>query len=459
MDPTDAETLSDIRASILEALARFGVAGELYVEPSQAVLHGNGPTVTVPLGDLLGAWTSLPYEGKGRRSTMIARELSNQRRGRGQLPSGDFSNAVSLSASAGTAAVGGHSPTQTSQGQTEHRAGPSPQPHAGAQATRRQDPAQRSPREVALATGGGVLLMVLSLGAYALFDLRYGEGNEGQTDTRTVEQRIAADDRERRERASTVCAKTRSRVMRGATIGPADSEGWVVELSLLREEDGEAMLDAPELTQFFAMNEDGVPRVSWKKVPTLALASGPGTEVRLTDGTLPSPEAKKWHGLKVTFTGRYVRTFFSREKRGNFLLLSNELAKTLGASAAALYARCDGGAQHHIGAWFMGSSPGEATAAMIYNLGAFADIPHLRDDLMRADGGTETDPVRIMTALNKTLIPVKRRKVGALLGTQGGMITGTGQERTMITFPFGDANRASRASRFISRTMGLGTAR
>ena len=258
MDPTDAETLSDIRASILEALARFGVAGELYVEPSQAVLHGNGPTVTVPLGDLLGAWTSLPYEGKGRRSTMIARELSNQRRGRGQLPSGDFSNAVSLSASAGTAAVGGHSPTQTSQGQTEHRAGPSPPPHAGAQATRRQDPAQRSPREVALATGGGVLLMVLSLGAYALFDLRYGEGNEGQTDTRTVEQRIAADDRERRERASTVCAKTRSRVMRGATIGPADSEGWVVELSLLREEDGEAMLDAPELTQFFAMNEDGV---------------------------------------------------------------------------------------------------------------------------------------------------------------------------------------------------------
>jgi hypothetical protein len=265
-------------------------------------------------------------------------------------------------------------------------------------------------------------------------------------------------ERDRVARAERVCEATRSRILRGATVGPSDVEGWVVEIALVRAA-GDPASNA-SLGEFLQKNaEGGGMKLAWNGAKELSSVEGVDTDVEMRSDSFVANGAAA-HVLHLTFRGKYVKPFFDAGDRAAYLRLANALADKLHADLGALYARCALATTHHMGAWFLGADPGAAVSALVYWMGAFNDPPYVRQNVLFPDGGEgDLATSGVVDRIRAGAKGFDRVKVRGLLSDFGGMISNTTTGPAVITFPFADANRAARASLELARVTGVGIER
>jgi len=260
-------------------------------------------------------------------------------------------------------------------------------------------------------------------------------------------------EQERAGLATNACEQARARVARGANIGPADVEGWVVELVLARENSRADLAHLPGLAKFIRSGSSaGQGSVVWAHAPNLTSQQRFDANVKVGDAREFVPASAS--GLSFVFSGPYVVPYFTEAQRSDYFALADALAEELGATDGALFARCESGQAHHIGAWFLGGTPGKAMASLIYFMSAFADAPLLKPEVLRhtqsgTDWGGTFDAIRAASA------DLDRGTSATLIGNEMGMISGRPGHPTRLTFPFRDANRASRASLAAARSLRL----
>ncbi len=122
---------------------------------------------------------------------------------------------------------------------------------------------------------------------------------------------------QRATHAAGVCETTRSRVMRGATAGVADHEGWLVELSLVT-----AASDVlPPTGEFFSPLPSDHLAVSWNGSPELG---------KITDGHVELVERRSNSKRETKFVlhGGYVRSYFAESERAEWQRFGNVTCKT-----------------------------------------------------------------------------------------------------------------------------------
>jgi len=266
--------------------------------------------------------------------------------------------------------------------------------------------------------------------------------------------RVSADpDHERFVLASSACDRTRARVAQGASIGPADSEGWVVELVLLRRGAAVDLTNAPELASFITRKGSAhTGTVNWPSAKQLSGLQRFDAEVTLS--ALPSLGAAKTSGLDLVFAGPYALPYFTEDQRDEYFRFAEALADALRANAGALFARCAQGQTHQIGSWFLGATPGEALGSLIYFMASYSDTPQLKPTVLGVLAGP---PKRdhAFDAINEATAKMDRDATATLLGRELGMVSGGKDRPTRLTFPFRDANRATRASLLAARALSL----
>jgi hypothetical protein len=158
-------------------------------------------------------------------------------------------------------------------------------------------------------------------------------------------------------------------------------------------------------------------------------------------------------------TGRYVNAYFDEAARVTLVRFALALSDALHAEYAALYARCAAGRAHHLGSFFRGATPGGAVASLLYFMGTFGDVPDVRRSLLAPAGSTAEDSVFAFQNIVKAAAPLKKTRVMAMVGAEGGMIAGLDNQPSTVSFPPRDPNRASRASHRIADELGLGESR
>ncbi|MCK6536925.1 MAG: serine/threonine protein kinase [Polyangiaceae bacterium] len=388
---------ADLEALVTDAVARFGMAGTALIEAGRVRLVGAGPEVSCDLAGAADGLASLAPELKQRRAQDLARRLVQARRDAVDIGSG----------------------------------------------RRRGLPGFVAPLVGLVVVGAGVVLAFKFLTPGS----KWSWGTPSATATA-----VSADEyeRQRAERAQRVCEATRSRIMRGASIGPTDVEGWVVELSLARAAPGPAT--DPALGEFVSGS-----RFTWKDAAEISKHEGIDTAVSVAPEPVPLDSSP--HGVRVTFSGKYVTPYFYSGERRAFLKIAGAMADKLGASHGALYARCALGSPHHLGAWFLGPSPGGAAASLIYWIGAFGDPAQVRQSILFPDGGSDLRSSGVLGRIADKTQALDRNKVRSLIGQHDGMITGKPDGPSTLTFSFADANRAARASMELSRVSEVGVDR
>jgi serine/threonine-protein kinase len=394
----EAEVGRELAWRLEEALARFGIAGNIAVDAGMATLHGNGPTVSTDVGSLVREWALLAEDARSRQVTAVARRLSSERRA-----------AAALAAS--------------------------------------QSKLPEWVRPLAL-----VLLAVLA-------GIGLIRGSEYWAARRSPSAGVTKDydayERERAARAARACEATRSRILRGAAVGPGDAEGWVVELWALRPPDRPSPALDPALAAFVTTGEGAKGRLVWTGAHLLKGRDGPDTTVEVTEANLPETSTPAMRGLRLTFTGRLVAPYFEDGARIEYERFARALTDALGADYAALYAHCAGNGTHHLGTWFRGPTPGGATASLVYFMGAFGERPELRRSLLVPENATSPDPWYALQNVLRSTRSLKKARIMTLISGELGMIAGLDDHVSTITFPFRDANRAARAVHTIVRELGI----
>lgn len=400
----EADSARDLTRRLEEALARHGVAGNVAVTFDMATLHGNGPTVSAELGSLVAEWGGLPEDARARRASDVARRLASERR------------AVSSLA-------------------------PSPQ--------------QRFPdwlRPVTLAAG----VLLAGLAAVRMYQLQAAQ-NAGAASVRKLDKgERDGDSKERAARAARVCEATRTRVMRGAAIGPSDAEGWLVELWALRSPQRPSVVDDPALADFVSKQTTALPgRIVWKGAPTLAALDGAETSVTVTEANVPGTGTPDYRGARLVFSGRFVPPYFDDAPRREYLRFARAMTDALDVDFAALYARCADSDAHHLGSWFRGPTPGGAVTSLLYFMGAFGEHPELRGSVLEPAGATARDLAYAFRNVSSSAGALKKARVMTMLGSEAGMIAGSDGHVSTIMYPFRDSNRASRSAHAIAHELDL----
>lgn len=383
-----AHTLREIQQLIEAALARHGTAGELRVDDDSASLVGNGRDARVEIDHLTAKWSTLPFPERHRECGLIARALAKQRRS--------------------------------------------------------SAPKARPDRRRPLSIMVFIVLASLTGGAVYAFGLR-GETVERQPANfhEPVATEFAEAERERDARAERVCNATRTRIARGGTVGPTDAEGWVVELALLWSG---AATPAKNLTDFVAEPGQGPPaRLVWSGAPELKELNGPSTHVEVRRRALPEDSAPQYQELRLTLRGEYVLPYFREPERIKLIRFSHALAERHSAMLGALYARCAAGTTHHMGAWFLGNSPGAAASAVLYYMGAHAKPALLPHELLSTREEVPLEPAFALDTLLERTRHLQRQQVASGVGALDGMVAGP-PAFTTLGFPFVDSDRALRAS-------------
>lgn len=383
-----------------EALARFGAPGTLRVEGKYLVLYAPQGLLRVELEGLDDQWAGLSDESRRRRASALVRRLMARR---------------SLS--------------------------PTPPPRRGASVW-----------------AWPLVLMAAAAALWAAFAARPQTSDEVVRRASSASSlRASADATEdRRQRAVRVCENARARVLRGATIGPTETEGWVVDVLVVRWPAKDA-LDARHavLDTFLAPGAPGeLRRFVWSEQPELVALEGSATGVRVTSDVVEGPSGRATQ-LRLTFGGALVDRYFRPEERVRYFHVASALSDALQATYAGVFARCEGGNTHHVGSWFRGASPAEAAVALVYLVGLYAEPPHLAEPFLRPDGTEGLDRAYALASLREAANGIDQRTLVGLLGSSGGMVLGTPNGASVISFPFTDANRASRASRDIARALRL----
>jgi hypothetical protein len=257
--------------------------------------------------------------------------------------------------------------------------------------------------------------------------------------------------------ASAACGKSRARVARGGSVGPADVEGWQVELVLLRRGPQLDLSQVPALTQFVkrAPGSNTGPLV-WAKASSLVAEERFDALVEVS--ALAPLGQKSVSGVRFLFSGPYVVPYFTETQRADYFLLADALADALSATDGGLFAHCTGSEAHHVGSWFLGATPGAAVASMIYFMESYSDLPVLKPEVL----GSGPEPARrghTFDAINRAASSLDRASVATLIGGELGMISGRPNRPARLTFPFRDGNRASRSGLDAARSLGLASSR
>ena len=257
--------------------------------------------------------------------------------------------------------------------------------------------------------------------------------------------------------ASAACAKSRTRVARGASVSPADVEGWQVELVLLRRGPPYDLSQSAALAPFIRRNAGAATaKLVWPKARSLVAEERFDAQIELR--ALPPLGEKSVSGVSFVFSGPYVVPYFTEDQRSDYFLLADALADALGASDGALFAHCADSDAHHVGSWFLGITPGAAVASMIYFMESYIDLPVLKPEVL----GSGTEIARrghAFDAINQASSSLSRSSVATLVGGELGMISGRPNKPARLSFPFRDGNRASRAGLEAARSLGLSSSR
>jgi serine/threonine-protein kinase len=161
------------------------------------------------------------------------------------------------------------------------------------------------------------------------------------------------------------------------------------------------------------------------------------------------PRSPAWGGAIMVFHEGYARVFLEPETRQRFILMADRLAEAAGADAGALYARCAHLTTHDIGAWYHGKDAPGAAAALVYQMGFFADgtiLDRGAVTALRAPGG-DLDALRKAAEVEADLVP-------KIVSAQGGTVTTS--HGVSLVFPLAGPTRAQTATRALARKMGVG---
>src|SRR5262249_38273728 len=145
---------------------------------------------------------------------------------------------------------------------------------------------------------------------------------------------------------------------------------------------------------------------------------------------------------KLSFFGRYSALYFSDESRAQFTKTASALADALHAENAAVYARCEADQSHFLGSWFQGKDPGGAAASVVYFMGGFAPVPHLRPELLGGATPGGIDRPEALANVGRSTAGIGYDALRALVGAQGGSIAGKPGSPCFVTFSFRDGNQA-----------------
>ncbi|MEO6601458.1 MAG: hypothetical protein ABIQ16_16395 [Polyangiaceae bacterium] len=249
------------------------------------------------------------------------------------------------------------------------------------------------------------------------------------------------------------CDQVRARVARGGNIGPGDVDGWQVELVLLRRGTPVDLAHEAALKPFLQ------PRVGstastwvWPNAKSLCITERVDAQVEVH--ALAPLGAAELSGVRFVFSGPYVAPYFSEEMRSDYLLAADALADALSATEGALFAHCANPDAHSIGSWFLGANPGAAMGSLVYFMAGFSDLPVLKPEVLsRGNGPAERS--RAFDLINQATSGLDRASSATVLGRERGMISGRPHKPSRLTFPFGDANRAQRASLDVARALGI----
>jgi serine/threonine-protein kinase len=379
----------EIEEAVGQALSRMGISGTISIGGDTIELRADGPPVGIEIDLTLKQWPLLPPEMRRRKADDIARRVAEAYRA-----------------------------SQYASRATGEREGPPPARIAGG-----------------IAAVFGVLALI---GVARMVIPRLTI--EKKPDATTPSEADGA----RRDRLARACDAMRDRLYKGASFGPFATEGWVVELWLAARKGGTMRAD-PALTgaiaggKLTAAADDELSRVS------------DGT-VEIVDGFSDDlgRRSPAWGGAVMVFHEGYARVFLEPETRQRFILLADRLADASGADAGALYARCAHLQTHDIGAWYRGKDAPGAAAAMVYQMGFFADgtiIDRGAVTALRAPGGD-------LDALGKAAAAVEPDLLGKMVSAQGGSVNTA--HGVSLVFPLAGPTRAQTATRALARRMGVG---
>ena len=254
--------------------------------------------------------------------------------------------------------------------------------------------------------------------------------------------------------ALSACDQVRSRIARGGSIGPADVDGWQVELVLLRRGAPTDLSHAPALSSFLRPSSDaGKSTWIWPNAKSLVLVQRFDAQVEVQ--ALPALGVGQLSGVRLVFSGPYVTPYFSEGLRPDYLLLAEALTEALGATDGALFAHCANSDAHSIGSWFLGAGPGAALGSLVYFMAGYSDLPVLKPDVLGRGADEAARRGHAFDAINKATAGFDRRRSATILGRELGMISGRPNQPNRVTFPFRDANRAQRSSVEVARALGL----
>ncbi len=393
------EVLPEIQRSVEAKLVRYAAVGKVVIDGlgQTITLTGTGLPVTLPIGALVVRWRELSFQERERECAHLARSLMRERR-----------------------------------------------PAAAASGSSRR----RSP---ALGIGIAAGLLLAAAAVYQRVDAAL-EARAAAAREQTSE--VVDPDAERRAHAAQVCQATRARLSHGGTVGPADTEGWVVELELLAPITAPAW---PGVASFVALDpgtQSG--RINWKGSPELATLDGYDTRVELRDGTLPE-SSPQYRRRTLTFYGAYVMPYFREREQIQMVRFAHALVETHEVAVAGLYARCADGNEHHMGSWFVGPSPGAAAASLLFFMGAYAQPTQLPREVLSSREEAELEPEFALTNILNATRKVKKTELVAMLGPQDGTVAGSNSAST-IAFPFVQSDRALVASLSLAKLLEPATA-
>ena len=381
--PSEASPVREVERAITAALSRKGIGGTVVVRDNSAELHGAGPNVVaIDLGDWVSQWNLLPPDMCDRRAETAALRLSN--------------------------AMGRSEPS-------------------GA--------ARRAARgRLMKALGYAVALLAVAAVVGWLWDRGFFGSSSGGPEreaSSSAEPPAPETTAEAAARTARACEAARQRLYAGAAMG-VDVEGWLVELWLARKPGKTALHQQKELESLARQGAAGE-----------LGASGAGAIV-VKDA--PAPEVSKLNAALVQLDGGYTASFFTSEGRDRFVTFAERIAKDVGASHAALFARCAHLTTRDVGVWYLGPGPASATATLVYAAGGFVEPPAFD----RAKLGGQGDALELLaTAIAKA----PAGQVEDALRTSGGRVEGAGP--STIRFPLGGPTRASKVSRDLAKLAGL----
>ena len=388
--PAGRANVEAMVSAIREVLSGFGLAGRIALEGQHLTLHGTGPATSIDAGTAAEQWPLLPPDMQRRKALELGRRMAEAHR---------VAQRQTLSRLVGAA---GESLIPWST--------------------------------LGKAASAAALFAAVAIGARAYVKSRH--------EVPLTPVVLAETPAQERRRLDTACRAVRERIYSGASIGPFDTTGWVVELWLASRPGAPTSMPVTRESLGSAVESGRLsPRLDG------ALAGLSDGTLTLTDGAVPASSAP-WTGVTLRFGGAYSRAFFEPEQRIRFLAVADRLFESSGADLGALHAGCGGGAVHDVGAWFRGRDPGAAATALLWGVGMFAERPQINRTLL---GAAEIDGLRAAATTAK----LDASTLKAMVGVQGGSLIAAPGSVTLV-FPVGGPVRAIGASRAVAAQIRIG---